>query len=951
MVAVTSPTSMTAQLASVLQQLQGDATVITPNLRLSRYLTQRYDLAQIRGNQSAWEAADIVPLGAFYSRLLTRIAPQQQLLSTAQNQALWESVIRLSPAANGLLSVPQAARLAQDAWQQTCAWDLLSRMKQMAVHDDNLAFLSWVSMVTKTLRDNNWLDNACLPDALLKALADAETSLQSALPTQICLYGFDLETPQQQRFFSSLKLRGVAVSRSHLQSTAPLGNAQRLPCATDADEILNAARWAKNLQDRAPHKLRIAIVVPDLANRKNAIVRSLTDAFFPDARAQFDFGRIGRTVADAAFNVSLGEPLSSFAPINDALLLLRVSLATAQPTPWEDISQIVLSPLIDGAQAESSQRFNFDAMLRRHSGFSSSFTALHTRLSQPDSNAPPQLLTVFAAVHRLRLALGIAAPDDAKKRAITLVLSPAAWRDTIWQILDAWGYPGEQEMDSHTFQLLTKFEGLTEELSKLGQTTASEKMDAATMLVTLNQLAAQTPFQAEALSQEPLVHVLGVLESTAQHFDAMWVMGMRAEAWPLPIAPNAFIPAQLQRVANMPEGSHAASHALDKTITQNWVLACAEINFSYVLAADGSESADSDNICSSLVVAYPIGVAAPIAAKPMPSKLIPIVETVLPNLPQGQQIRGGAALWRDFAACPFRAFARHRLRAEELSAPEPGLTAAQRGTLLHRALALFWEATYTHAVLIAQTPQERLDNIRRCVARALAEAQARIPSLSYALAEIEAQRLARLLNAWLEMEETRAPFTVTAIEARRDLTIAGLNVSLTLDRLDTLEDGTAALIDYKSGKPSVTAWLGTRMDEPQLPLYCAASDAHVSAVAFGSVRRTKNTEETLNYGISGFIGVAAVPDLLPQVNTVEQQSRVFTAIAANWDELTDQWEKNTTAMAVQFIQGDATIAPKAGNATCAQCACQPICRIAELAECGRDAGDAGDSTLGTDDDE
>ena len=948
---------MTAQLASVLEQLHAGATVITPNLRLSRYLAQQYDVAQIRNQQTAWEAADIVPLGAFYSRLLTRIAPQKQLLSAAQNQAMWESATRLSPAATGLLSVPQAARLAQDAWQQTCAWDLLSRMKQMAVHDDNVAFLSWVSTVAKTLRDNNWLDNACLPDALLKALADAATALQGALPAKICLYGFDLETPQQQRFFSSLQLRNVEVSRAHLQATSSAAIAHRLPCATDTDEILNAARWAKTLQDKAENKLRIAIVVPDLANRKNAIIRALTDTFFPDARAQFDFGQTGRALADAAFNVSLGEPLASFAPVNDAMLLLRFSLASTPQTPWEDISQIVLSPFIFGAVEESPQRQSFDALLRRYGGFTSGFSQLYNRLAQPDSNAPPQLLATFEAVQTLRISIGIDAPAESKKRPAKLALSPAAWRNTIWQILDAWGYPGPQELDSHTFQLLTKFEGLIEELSKLGQTAAGETMDAATMLATLNQLATQTPFQAEALSQEPLVHVLGVLESTAQHFDAIWVMGMRAETWPLPIAPNAFIPAQLQRIAQMPEGSHAASHALDKAITQNWVTACNEINFSYVLAADGSETADNNNICSSLVADYPIKLLEAAAVKPLFSKLVPIVETALGQLPQGQQIRGGATLWRDFAACPFRAFARHRLRAEELFAPEPGLTAAQRGTLLHRALALFWEATYSHAVLISQSPDERTEAIRRCVARALAEAQARIPSLSYAMAEIEAQRLTRLLGIWLDMETTRAPFTVTAIEAKRDLTIAGLNVSLTLDRLDTLEDGTAALIDYKSGKPSVAAWLGSRMDEPQLPLYCAASDAHVSAVAFASVRRTQSTEDTLRpegsplagkYGISGFIGVAAAADLLPQVNTVEQQSRVFTAIAANWDELNHQWEKNTTAMAVQFMQGETTIAPKAGNATCAQCACQPICRIAERAERSRDFGD---STLGTDDDE
>ncbi len=927
---------MTAQLASVLQYIHAGATIITANLRLARYLGEQYDLAQLSNVQSAWVAADIVPLGVFYNRLLQRLAPQKVLLSAVQNQTIWENVIRASPAANGLMSVPQAARLAQEAWQQTCSWDLLSRMKQMAVHDDNLAFLTWVSAVAKILRDNNWLDNACLPDALLKALADTTASTHQVLPAKICLYGFDIETPQQQRFFSTLQLRDVAVSRAHLQDAYTPARPTRMACDTAVQELLNAAHWAKRLQDNSQNKLRIALVVPDLASRKSAIVRTLTDTFFPNARSQLDFNQKGRALADAAFNVSLGEPLLSYAPVNDAMLLLRFSLSTTSQIPWDEISQILLSPFIHRAAVESSTRYRFDALLRRYGGFHSSFSTLHAWLSHPDREAPASLLTLFKAVQDIRITHSIEAsphPALTKARLPKLTLSPTKWCELIWQILDAWGYPGELELDSHTFQVLTKFEGLIEEFAKLNQTIGADVFDAETMLTALSQLAAQTQFQAEALSREPLVHVLGVLESTAQHFDGIWVMGMRADAWPLPISPNPFIPQALQRLAGMPEGAHTAAHALDAAITNNWINACGEICFSYVLSADGAESADSTTVCSSLIAQYPQKMADNIDTQVSAQQLVAIVETTLVTLAQGQQIRGGAALWRDFAACPFKAYARHRLQTTELATPEPGLSATQRGTLVHRALALFWEATYTHAVLCAQTPEERHAAIHRCVARTLAEAQKHLPALSYAMAEIEALRLSRLLTLWLAMEETRAPFSVDAIESKRDLTIAGLAVNLTLDRLDTLEDGTVALIDYKSGRPSITTWLGSRMDEPQLPLYCAASDAHVSAVAFGSVRRKQNSD---SYDITGFIGVSAAADLLPNVATVEQQSRIFAASASNWDELTVQWEKATTAIAVQFVQGDAAIAPKAGNATCAQCACQPLCRIEERSERARD---------------
>jgi len=42
---------------------------------------------------------------------------------------------------------------------------------------------------------------------------------------------------------------------------------------------------------------------------------------------------------------------------------------------------------------------------------------------------------------------------------------------------------------------------------------------------------------------------------------------------------------------------------------------------------------------------------------------------------------------KDQAACPFRAFAAHRLGAEGLQFPHTGLDALERGTLVHRVLA------------------------------------------------------------------------------------------------------------------------------------------------------------------------------------------------------------------------------------------------------------------------
>src|SRR5204863_377300 len=55
-----------------------------------------------------------------------------------------------------------------------------------------------------------------------------------------------------------------------------------------------------------------------------------------------------------------------------------------------------------------------------------------------------------------------------------------------------------------------------------------------------------------------------------------------------------------------------------------------------------------------------------------------------------KRVRGGTRVLSDQAACPFRAFARHRLHAEELEEPAEGLDASKRGKLVHLLMQNVW---------------------------------------------------------------------------------------------------------------------------------------------------------------------------------------------------------------------------------------------------------------------
>jgi ATP-dependent helicase/nuclease subunit B len=261
-------------------------------------------------------------------------------------------------------------------------------------------------------------------------------------------------------------------------------------------------------------------------------------------------------------------------------------------------------------------------------------------------------------------------------------------------------------------------------------------------------------------------------------------------------------------------------------------------------------------------------------------------------------VRGGTRVLADQAACPFRAFARHRLGARALESPEPGLDALQRGQLLHALMAELWKQLGTSAALAGDVGPA----IERAAARA-------VDGIDERLAVLEKRRLARLARDWLEVERGRAPFEVVHVEDERSLGIGGLTLAGRIDRMDRLADGTHAILDYKTGnRVSANDWQGERPDDPQLPAYAIAASEEVTALAFAKLRA----------GDMKFSGFSLGKDVLPGVTE-----------AKSWSGLQADWKAALEKLAAGFAAGEAQVDPKRALATCRHCDLQPLCRVHE----------------------
>jgi hypothetical protein len=197
------------------------------------------------------------------------------------------------------------------------------------------------------------------------------------------------------------------------------------------------------------------------------------------------------------------------------------------------------------------------------------------------------------------------------------------------------------------------------------------------------------------------------------------------------------------------------------------------------------------------------------------------------------------------------------------------------------------------------------------------------------LLEIEAGWLEARVLELLEADRARAPFAIESLEKEHGVAIGGLELALRIDRIDRLQDGNLAVIDYKTGADAEPeAWLGERPRLPQLPLYAeAVGPARVSAVAFGRVRA----------GETGYVGLARDAGALPGLK--DPSTKSWPRDYSSWSELQGAWERRLRVLAEEYAQGEARLAPDPRHA-CTYCHLGALCRIGESALGGAREGDA-----------
>lgn len=868
------------KLKELLAQFSENTVLLTPNRRLSNFLNDKANELKIREKQTAWPSVKTLPFIDWLQQLWLANTPEQlTLLSNAQMEFLWRDIISKDSDTPELLNLEATVKQAIDAMRRLVLWQIPIKTTDFFAEPDWRQFYLWHQAYVNYCSSHQLTDSVHLP---LRLLTSIETIVQKSLLKKIIISGFDEIPPLWQRFLDALS--PICEIRS-IECTELNAKKARYEFTHFRDELHGMIQWTKHQYEENPNQT-IACIIPSLAKKRSTIEKEFIKAFAPHTFLKL------ADKDEMPFNISAGQALSEFEIINTAMRILQLS---KKFLTMKTIRFLLRNTFIVGYYKEFSQRAGLEIRLAKLQTYSISDDFFLRQLQE----YCPILALAFQSFLNIECK-----PTQ----------SLLKWVEHFNQKLEVLGWPGDRELSSQNYQLVLRMKASFDELFQFDG--MIKECNESKALELFQKLTNDTVFQVKTPKQN--LQILGSLEAAGMAFDKIWIMELNDKQWPAVANPSPYIPHRLQREYQLPHANAERELQFSQTLLGRYFQSAKEVYMSYA-----KEDGEQEFHCSTLIENISLenftlehhDLIDEIAANYQPESWI---DNQAPAISDSEMtnIHGGTQLLALQAACPFRSFATHRLQARNIPEHEPGLTALERGKIIHAALDLFWQQIKNQKNLLALDEEKKQDIISSVVYAAVISIDLQLHIRAPKLFKLELERVKKLINKWLELETQRSPFTVIATEQALQTNLAGLPLKLRMDRIDQLDNGAVLLIDYKSSIISINRWFGERLDEPQLPLYALIYPETVDAILFGQIKVNEFAIKGIgNLDATGF-GVKNIADL-------------DLAGSISWEQQKQQWKTELEKLAVDFLNGVAEVDPKNGNQTCQFCDLTSLCRINE----------------------
>jgi ATP-dependent helicase/nuclease subunit B len=675
-------------------------------------------------------------------------------------------------------------------------------------------------------------------------------------------------------------------------TAAPVDADRIIPARDLDDELQQAARWCRTKLLADPGA-RLLVVVPQLAQCKARAARTF------DRELQGS-GLLAGPPGEALQAIEGGQALADYPMVQAALAWLG---AMAGESQFDMHSTWLRSPYL--GLGGLAARLDLEVRLREHDVGRAALEAFMRLVRQLARGSVAEVLQAALAPALAALA----AERGARREA-------GAWAPLLAAWLEQAGWPGSDALGSDEQQQRQRFEELLGEFAHLSAAAGRLRLGDAVALLT--QLAQRTLFEP-ATGDVPVTLTASTGDPLVR-YDGIWIAGLNAEQWPRPARPDPFVGVAAQRRAGILRANAEGQAMLARAAMAAWRARADDLVYSYSQVDGDAElqpssllgrNAPPDEI-EVLPAAGPDGLRTALQAA---SRREPLPVSQATPLAPGESLPGGTRALGLQAQCPFHAFAELRLGARALPEPAQGLSARDRGVMLHAALQRTWESLGDSRQLADCRGAAREQLVATAVADAVQRfGNAALVPVPQALLAIEARRLHQLVLQMLAADELRAPFAIGGLEQMLNTELGGVPIEVRIDRHDALLDargqptGQVVVIDYKSGTPSAFDPLAARPAQAQLLAYAQCVPGELAGIAYVHLRE----------GRLQWRGAVAESTTLPGLGRKAVAGEQWPAWRAHWAQVVPR-------LAQQLAHGVAWVDPL--ESACRQCHLAALCRV------------------------
>jgi ATP-dependent helicase/nuclease subunit B len=906
---------VTIGFAAIEQELCHNCLLITPNARSQKAVISGY--MQSASHHQVVQAPAILSLSEWLDELWQGLSFVQVLPKVVSDLAIkiWLKALIEQNADWQLTNALGVAEKVLEAYRNLGLWnkslaDLKAYFSEqgsdLMATTETIQFQKWAIELETFLASKNLIPSFKKIEQLKLGL---DSLLESNLmPSKILLVGFNQLTPLESSLLEACQALGINLVE--IKQSPPAGKTKKeiIQLKDFKQELQLAANKALEFKQNKDKKQQsMAIVVHQLSSHLATVEPIFAQVFQPQHALPW------QPVEKNQYNISAGTPLSELAIVNAALKLLQLN---AKGFDLVTLSFLKNSAFINWGEHHSViKRFLHQLSLQNFSHYSLRFLIRKIDKSQ----FKPQLELLKTRLLNLN-------NQDAYGRPI------AAWVNVWHQVLNQWGWcqadqssnqdhnnsieltESQKQIQIALFDAFSQCQSLGVIYDRVSQHQANEY---------LQQLLKKTVFQQA--SDRSNIQILGTLEAVGLDFDELILVGFNQDNWPQKVKLNPFLPIAFQQQYFMPSSSAEKEFDYAYDLSKSLLASSSNILVTASLNLEGGLNASQ--MFNHLKVAdFDLGLSL--------SQRTPVLSNYTwhqdeqVNVAAGD-IGGGAYMLSYYADCPFKAMSKNVLKIVTQDQATKGIDAKLKGSWLHMALEIFWLQVQTQQNLLAFSNEELISLIEQAVLKAKDHYQSQLDATASAeLIKLETEKLMRVIFQWLAIDKSRQPFKALC-EQPKYLTLGQLNFKLSIDRIDQLDDGRIAIIDYKSGNVDIKKWFGQRPEEAQMPAYALACvDEAVASLAYAKLRTGEVEEQGIYFASSDPL---SFDYLITNENNKINKTKTFlnnNKIDTNYT-LAEQWQQNLTALSNKIVNGDMPVSPKNTNLSCRYCDYKPFCRIDE----------------------